>query len=343
MAKKVETTKDKEKDLKESTKDIEKLAETLGVELKNTAKELQENLSAKLDEQIEFKIERRLKEEEKRLAKRQTFRIIRLNIIILILLAIVCYFGYCLYQVDYFNLRTKVIEPTPIDKGKEEIPKAENPKDEDEKNDEDADENKDDDLEQEKQEKERMLRKYSYLVEALHIEDESVVDLYKTKILSNELKLRIAYKNLETADIKKEDNVTSFTKEAILNSAQRVLGKEVTLKDETFTYNKARFMFYNDSYVGFKEEEEKTNFMYDIVDIDIKDLNYLKFEVISALIDEDGELEDIDGNIIAKNLNDKNLDAYKDKLPHYIFTFEKDEDTYIFKSIEKKPIAEVTY
>ncbi len=343
MAKKAGTTKDKEKVLNENTKDIEKLAETLGAELKNTAKELQENLSTKLDEQIEFKIERRLKEEEKRLAKRQTFRIIRLNIIILILLAIICYFGYCLYQVDYFNLRTKVIEPTPTDKEKDNIPKDENPKHEDTKKDEDADDNKDDELEKEKQEKERMLRKYSYLIESLHIEDESVVDLYKTKDLSNELKLRIAYKNLEVADIKREDGVTSFTKEAILNSAQRIFGKEVTLKDETFTYNKSRFMFYNDSYVGFKEEQEKTNFMYDIIDINIKDSNYLKFEVISALIDEDGELEDIDGNTIAKNFDGKNLDAYKDELAHYIFTFEKDEDTYIFKSIEKKQISEVTY
>ena len=108
MTKKVSENK-KKKEI-ENKIDINSIKEELNKHLKEQKEEITKELNSKIENQIEFNITKRLKDEEKRIMRGKTGKIIRRDIIIIILLAIVGYFVYCLYDVDYFNIRTKIVE-----------------------------------------------------------------------------------------------------------------------------------------------------------------------------------------------------------------------------------------
>ncbi len=332
MTKKETTTKTKTEKIKEEALDIENIEKEITLSLQKTAKELQEDLVTKIDEQIEYRIDKRLKEEEKKMTKRQTFKIVRLNIIILILLVVIGYLVYCLFEVDYFKFRQVTIVPPKTDVNN-------NREDETQNDDSTTDKSKEEEkLEKERLMKEKALKEYRYLVENLQIEDASIKELYEDNTtpssMSNELKLKIAYKNLKDADMTKEDGITSFTKEALLDSAKKIFGEEITLKNETFIYNKSRFMFYNDAYVGFKEEEEKCDYVYEIIDVDVAKKDTLEFKVLIAKTNYQGSLLDFKDQIIDNEYKKDGLLSYKEKLNTYVFEFKSEGDRYTFKSVK---------
>ena len=138
---------------------------------KEQKEEITKELNSKIENQIEFNITKRLKDEEKRIMRGKTGKIIRRDIIIIILLAIVGYFGYCLYDVDYFNIRTKIVE-TPKEPSN------------DKQNDED---NNNEPVVDIKPDSSYYIENFGYLVNRLNIVDESIFSLYQENVALEDL------------------------------------------------------------------------------------------------------------------------------------------------------------
>lgn len=342
MARKAKETKTEVEKPKENIQSFESLKEEWNIEVEKKTKELENRLSDKIDEMIEFKVDKRMKEEEKKLAKRQSFKILRLNLIILVLLVIICYFGYCLFKVDYFNIRGLVKETVknPVDNS---IDREENsPKDDEtdtEKNEEEKEKEK-----REKEQKEKMLKEYSFLVDNLQIEDESLSNFYDGKttrtMLTNEFKLRVAFKNLEKSDIILEEGIMSIAPEALKKAAKKIFGEEEKLYDMSFNYDNKRFLFYNGAYIRFTDESEKeelkTKFLHKTIDVDLEEKDKLKFTVLFAQVSTDDKLTTAEGTLITEDYREGSWLDYEDDIPAYIFTFEKNDENYIFQSVEPK-------
>lgn len=321
MTKKVSENK-KKKEI-ENKIDINSIKEELNKHLKEQKEEITKELNSKIENQIEFNITKRLKDEEKRIMRGKTGKIIRRDIIIIILLAIVGYFGYCLYDVDYFNIRTKIVE-TPKEPSN------------DKQNDED---NNNEPVVDIKPDSSYYIENFGYLVNRLNIVDESIFSLYQENValedLNNELILKIAYKNLPKNTININNNMITFSSENIQETAKNIFGEDIIIQDEMFSYNNIKFMYYNETYIGLKEEETKVGFLSKIIDAQEKN-NALTFEIIVAKLSPENKLLNNLDQVIIEDYQNEDLASIKEKLNIYSITFENINDNYIFKNIELK-------
>ena len=327
MPRKANETKKKEiKEPKEKNIDIKSIEIELNNYLEDRKVDIEKELTNKIDEQIELKLTKRMKEEEKKLSRGKTGKIIRRDIIIILLLGVIGYFGYCLYDVDYFNIRTKVVDKT-----------SDNKKDDEIKNN-DKEEDNNEPIVDTKPDSSYYIKNYGYLLDNLLIDDEEIYNLFtKTitrDIIPNELVLKIAYKNINKVLITNNNDMITFHKDSLLESAKKIFGEDINIKNEMFTYNNIKFMYYNDTYIGLKEESSSINLINKIINAN-EENNELTFEFIIAKTSEN-KLLDIEDNIIEEEYDNKDITEYKDKLSTYIITFEKSEDNYIFKNITRK-------
>lgn len=295
--------------------DMKEIYKKIDNRLEIKEEEIVKNINTKINEQIEFSVNKRMKEEEKKFVRGKNAKIFRRDILIIILLAVAGYFGYCLYDVDYFNIRKVKVEEKPTDNIKE--------------NTTDSDETKE-------EKSKYYIDKYSYLVDSFNIQDNEVFDLYKNNInkddVSNSLKLKIAYKNLNNSDIKKESGIITIDKDKIIDSYKNIFGNN-NLNNEIFTYNNTKFMFYSDKYLGFTEDNydvgllTKITFAYD-------DNDKLVFEVLVAKV-EDNKLLDMNNKTIKDNYDNEDINKYENQLTKYKYIFNKGNDKYYFDRIEK--------
>lgn len=327
MAKKVTEPKKKEVKEKDKAIDIKSIEIELNQYLEDRKLDITNEITTKIDEQIELKVTKRLKEEEKKINRGKTAKIIWRDIIIVILLAIIGYFGYCLYDVDYFNIRTKV-----------EVPKEKEPTNDNENKPQEPNNNSEP-VEDNKPDSEYYIKSFSHLIDNLLINDESVFELFNKSTnknnISNDLILKIAYKNLDKLYITNDNNMITFHEDSLLESAKKIFGEDINLKNTMFSYNNTKFMYYNETYLGLKESDVTIDLLYKAIDAKEED-NKLTFNIIAAKLNTENSLIDKDNNIIIENYNNEDLTEYKEKLSEYKVSFEKQNDNYIFSSIEVK-------
>lgn len=306
MAKKI--INQEEIDIKETKKIIDEYVE----EQKEL---LTKDLKKMVDDQVDFAVSKKMKEEEKRYIRIQRKKIFSRDFLIIVLMVTTIYFGFCLYKVDYFNLRTVVNNPLNNDQEKE----RDNQDQDDEKN------------------NQIYIEKYSYLIDNINIDDKEIFNLYKdgttNENISNDLKLKIAYKNLEESQLEQKDDMITFKDKDLFQSAKKIFGNKVTINNELFSYNKTKFMHYNDTYLGLKEENEPKNHVYKIISASKEDES-LVFVVILAKLSPESELLNAKDEVILKEYQDEDLEEYQEKLNTYKLTFAYQKDNYIFKSIE---------
>lgn len=299
MAKKLETQEEISK---------EKILKELEEELENKKEDIIKELEEKVEKEVSATVNKRMREEEKRILRGKNRKIIRLNILIILLIAIIGYFGYCLYDIDYFKIRKPIENDKVVDKKEES------------KDDQKTEEPKID-----------YIKDYGYLVDRLVINDEAIYELMSNSEINNNLKLKIGYKNLENKI--EEDGIISFNSGDLKDQIENIFG-ETNYKDNTFTYNKTRFMYYDDKYIGYKEKEEDSHFIYLITNGEFEE-DELTFEIICGkLISK--ELFNLENTSITKKYNNENLEKYQDKLNHIKITFVKEKDNFILDSIKVK-------
>lgn len=320
----------KETEIKEEIKTVENYEEELVNFLNKQKENITSEISTKVDEQIELQVSKRMKEEERRIVRGKTGKIIRRDLFIIILIAVIGYFGYCLYKVDYFNIRVKPAEPTP--NVKDDKPQEDNPIPD---NNEPAKP-----VIKDEHDTEYYLKNYGYLLDNININDESIFKLYQGKInlenIPNELVLKIAYKNLSKETINTDNNMITFNSEALLNSATKVFGSNIYLKHELFNYNSTKFMYYNDTYIGLKEPENKIGFISKVSEAK-EENNKLTFKVVVAKLTEENQLINNLNELVIENYQNENILDYQDKLSTFevTFTYNIESNNYSFTSIEE--------
>lgn len=290
------------------------ILEEIDLEIEKRKDELLNTLDERVDKEVEISVSKKIKDFEKRINKLKNGKIIRRDIIIVLLLALLGYFGYCLYKVDYFHIRVN---------GEEKAVDVNN--------------NQENQPVEEKLDSGYYIKNYDFLVDNLQINDDALLELYNSNYtkdnIPNSLKLKIAYKNLKQKLITEENNMITFNSSDLLESAQEIFGQDTFLNNEFFTYNNMRFMYFQDAYIAYKEEPKVNNVMYQVIDASEVD-GVISFDLIVAKL-ENNQLLDLAGNIIVEVYNQEDLKTYQSQASKVKVSFEKEEDNYIFSRIEK--------
>ena len=107
--KKTTTTKKENQEIKKDiVKEIkEKVLQDLNKEIQSTIKEstlkFKEDVKEEIGIDIQNEVTNMMKQEEKRLLRGKGFSIFKRDVVIFVLFGLLCYFGYCLYDVKYFD------------------------------------------------------------------------------------------------------------------------------------------------------------------------------------------------------------------------------------------------
>lgn len=294
----------------EETLDTNKILKDLKKELHDEKDKLVEEMNTSINEQIEFSVNKRMKEEEKKFVRGKNAKIIRRDVLILFLVLLAGYLVYCLYEIDYFHIGVR--EPnTPIVDKKE-------------------DESKND------KSKEYYIDNFGYLVDNMQIEDTSVFEMYNSVLngtgLTDDLILKIAYKNMADTVKAPNNNLITFTGDKLLSSAKNIFGDKVILNNKPFAYNSIRFLYYNDSYLGEYVEPVDTGFLYKIYDAR-EENDMLSFDVVVGKVSEN-KLVSLNDVVILENYNNEDIEPYRGNLNCFRFTFGKKGENYVFYKLE---------
>ncbi len=260
-------------------KDVKKILEEIDSQINDKKKEMLEELKKEMDKQIEISAQKRVDLEAKKLIKGKTGKIIRRDFVIIILIAIIGYLGYCLYDIGYFNknlpVQTEVVE----------VPKQEEVKN-----------------------STYYIKNYSQLVENIQVPNivQEIQNSVSKDNMSNNLKLKIAYKNLEDSKKISDGDVLTFDSSSLLEAFQSVCGESATLENTVFEYDNLKFLYFNNTFIAENSTViglEKAN--YKITNA-YETGNKLNFEV-----------------------------TYDGQVGVYKYTFEKSGSNYYFDKIEK--------
>ncbi len=298
------------------TVDISKELEEINKRLEEKEREMLDNISSKINEQIEINVSKRMKEEEKRILKRKKGKIFRRNVCILVLICIIAYLVYCLYDINYLELKYSKQPETNI---------SSNVKDNEEKV-EPVKENK----------SQKYISEYGYLVDNMQY-----ASIYKENVsvdtMPLEMKLQIAYNNLDKENINVEEETLSFKSKDLQNSFEKIFGKDAQYKNQNFEYNGSQYIYINGMYVSSYDESQNvdSNILYAIDNAYFKD-EKLIFEVIVAKTEEGNLINIANNNIVVEDFDASNMNLldYKNKLSKYKFVFSKNNKDYFFESIQ---------
>jgi len=322
----------------EITEELEKKQKEFNHKIEDKKDEVIRSLHDNLDEQIKIGISKKLKEEEKKLIGNKTRKIIVRDIIIVLLIALIGYLAYCLYDLDFHNIKTIVTNKEKIDKviasnNDNRVEIVNNIIENNTKNEEKQE------IKPEVKPSKYYIENYGYLIANLQINGSNEFYFYQNTVnreqISNEVKLQIAYKNLDNNQKKYENGTVSFKAEDLLETCGKILGEDISINNEIFAYNNNKFLYYNDIYLGVLEnnEKEKANLIYKIENAYEKE-DKLIFEVIAAKKQDNRLINILTEQAITETYNSEDIATYKDSLSKYKFIYTKVDDNYYFEKVE---------
>ncbi len=219
-------------------KDVKKILNEIDNQINNKKEEMLKEFTEKMDEQIEIAVQKKVEQIEKKIVKAKNGKIFRRDIFIIILFVVALYLAYCLYEIGYFNKNLENNDNNSISQN--DIINA--------------------DVKEEILPASYYIEKYSYLVDNVQIPN--FIQIFQNGItkdtITNNLKLQIAYKNLDETD--KEDNgtVISIASEKILTSYQNICGDDEIIEFTNFEYENLNFLYFNDTFIAGKENADNT-------------------------------------------------------------------------------------
>lgn len=223
----------KEKVLTEVNKEIK-------ISIVENTKKYKEDLKEELLEDVNNEVADLLKKEEKRMLKGKNAAIFKRDVIILAFFGLILYFGYCLYDVKYFDFM------------KSECERNGNCYSYENNNGNNSDNN-----EQEPaivKDKDWYIEHYGYLLDqikiSLNADNVSAYYLYSTDRKVSEIKssmlLNIAYSGLSSKQIKTNSVSITVEGEDLKNTFEKLFGSLVNYKPSSFTYNCLNFKYSED-------------------------------------------------------------------------------------------------
>ena len=293
-------------DLSKINKELDSKKEDILKEVEDKKEEVIKELDSKIESKVEVAVNEKIKTYEKKVVKTKNYKILRRDIVIIILLGLIIYAGYYMYKNDYFNIminKNNVINPP------------------------------NDPQEETKYDSAYYIKNYGYLINNIFINDNELLDIFKkdlitTNDISNSLKLKISYYNIKNKQ--NDDGNIVFSKEDILSSYQTIFN-DTEINNETFTYNNTRFIYYNNMYIGYELPNEELNIKYNIYNSYLKDKD-LVFELVVGRVVDNNIINIYDDRIMEYN---GNINDYQGLLTKYSIIFTNNNDKYYFNKIEK--------
>lgn len=317
---------------KKSQKMIDETIEDLKEEInKQVKKQIKENvvnefydykkeLNKEIEKSVNLEVQKAIKQEHKKLLHRKNIVLFKCYVIIILLLAIIGYFGYCLYKDKYFDFMKDNNDTTTV---------------------------KEVEVKEEKKTQEWYKEQYSYLLNSAHLKlDTNLLDsyiLYNANFTINQIRntylLNIAYSNLDQEKISIKDDIITIDSKDL----QEIFIQKFSVKyiPEDFNYECLKFSYNTkkNNYVANNNicQNQSKEIVEDITYISEND-DYIYIDTVAAVYDNDLNLvyrfNDLYNPILEKVTKDKIFEN-KSKLNQYKYTFKKNANTYYFEAIEK--------
>ena len=248
------------------------------------------------------------------MGRSKSFKIFRLSVYLLILLAALGYAAYRLYKTDSFELLKYDYQPSK--------PLTNPIKDEDHKDDP---KNKEDKTEEKVDYKEL----YGNMLDNFKIYDYS---LYKKSIkasdMTNVQKLQIAYSTLTDDDKELDGSIITIKSSTLSKAYKDVFGTD-DFKDESFNVYNLNFVFSlaKNEYIGIMYVENTDDVVYELIDAN-EDDNYIILKAYVAKV-SNGKIYNIKTNRELGSTSHK-ISEYGNKASIVTFKFTKDK---VFHSV----------
>ena len=334
MAKKIEKELNKDDLVKEIINDVKKELNETKKSLKNDiVNEIRYEANTKvkddIKEQIIIDVSSELKDnirkEQKIIIRSKNFKIFRKNLLILILLGIIVYFGYCLWDCKYFwflkEKNSEVIETVKKDEDKkEEIIK----------------------------DKAWYITNYGYLLDNMKLDlsydNPNIYYLYTNNYdkstIKDTIKLNLAYKFIENKN--ETDYSYTVSEEDMKNAYIKLFGSLDNYNPTSFTVGCMQFYYnnYEKIFTAYKFNCDSTNPLH--IKEEIKDMyednGKIVIETVMGVYSDYKYLFNY-SNLYASIAIDfdesKSVLNYEENLNTYKYTFNKNDNGYYFESIEK--------
>ena len=274
---------------------------------------VKEELKEYIDLQIKKGFTEELEKSNKRLVREKTKKIIFKNILIIILLAVICFLIFLLYKAKFFN-KFFTNDTTPDNKVEEVI-------------------NTNEDNKEEEKEKvitlDELKKTYSYLLDNFYISEGSkyIADYYGGR-LTNEIKNYIALNNMNLDDLLVEEDYNIVDEEKLKEEYLKLFDDFENVSFE-FNDNKIRYLSKINSYISDSIiKKVGTNIEREI--IDIKTGDNIVITTVEGLIIDNKLFNVVDGSEI-ENYSGP-ISNYKEYLSTVKYTFKDGKLLKIEKS-----------
>lgn len=339
-----EIMKQIDRKLEEVDLKIEKQKQEMSRELDVRKEDTIKSMTSRFEDQIEVNVGKKVRDVERKVIGIKNGKIFRRDILIILLVVLVGFLAYCLYDVNYYNIKTFIDSKGEITAKSEEpaqnevetnIDNNEEPKEE-----EPAAEPEPEPEPEPPKPASYYIENYSYLISNLMLTGDQELYMFQNDFsepaIPNAMKLQIAFKNMDESKKVVENNTVSFKEEDLLEAYKKIFGENATIQNETFTYNKNRFLYYNNVYVGFIENQTETpaNLVYKIDNATEVD-GVLTFEITVAK-KQGTKLQNIltNQNVTVRYAGE-DIAKYTAKLTHFKITYNKVGETYTYNSISQ--------
>lgn len=305
-----------EEDLKELNIDKELI-------VKEIKKELIEDIDDEITKRVEYETRNKLEKMEKKIYKYKNGSIIRRNVIILILLAVIALETKVLYDNNLLSVKSN--------------------KKQSEVNNELKVNNENNNKEEEKN-SEWYIKKYSYLLDNIktNISGEDKYYLYKDNYteesISNRVRLNMSYQLLKKENIKNENSVINVKENDIKNAYKKIFGSLDNYKAENFNNSCVQFIYNDNSknYMAIDTSCDVNNeeLIEQVKNIYEEDNKIIIETIVGIKVKDSNNLINIDGNVITDNYSG-NINEYEESLNKYKYIFELKDKDYYLKEINR--------
>ncbi len=273
---------------------------------KSFDREYKEEIKQELTKEVKEDIKENFRKEQNRLLRQKNFKIVRLTLYIIVLLAGSLYAIYCLYKTDQLEVlkNPKAYTPstTMTTTTTTELVK---------------------DLNWYKKE-------YGYILEPIKITNTSLYKgNYKVNQLEMKEKLAIAYQVLDKDSIETEGVIRTIKDADMVEAYQKVFGTKEDYKSVRFTVEGMDYVYRSQygEYISVDKEEKTEEIVQKIVDIKEEE-NDLYFTTIVGTLKDEHLYNIIENRVIAEKGSESDLEKYEKDLSKMEYHFTKEGDTY---------------
>ena len=295
---------------------------------------VKDDIKNQLITDINNEIKDNVRKEQRFIIRNKNFKLFRKNVFILLLIGVIGYFGYCLWDAKYFKFM-KNYEIVSVNKTNN-----------------DSDKKVDAEVVVEEQivkDKQWYIDNYGYLLNNikmnLPMDNSNVFYLYSGNINKNNMKdtikLNISYKFIENKS--ETDTNYSITEEEMQKAYLKIFGELDSYQANSFTVDCMQF-YYNATekvFTAFKfncDTVSNLKFKEEIKDM-YEENDYIVIETVMGVYNTDNKQLFSYTNLysaVAQDFDDtKSVLNYENSLNTYKYRFKKMNDNYYFDSIEK--------